>query len=305
MIKVVLLGTGLLGSAIGHRLLTVGCSLQVWNRDPARCEPLVSAGAQLLDDPAQAIEGACTVITVLRDGPITSEVVASLGGLKQCCVMPMGTMGISESVALETQVQDQGGVYLEAPVLGSRPEALAGRLLVMAGGDQAVFDQQCALLKHLALEPKRMGAVGTGAASKLALNQLIASLTHGYSLALRLIQASGLDVERFMEVLRPSALYAPTVDKKLKRMLTHDYSDPNFSTSLLRKDLNLFLREAGLAGLDAGGLEGLACLLMRAEGTDLDAGDYSALHELTAADPSFNLDTSGSVPSPDRQGHTP
>ena len=158
----------------------------------------------------------------------------------------------------------------------------------MAGGDQAVFDQQCALLKHLALVPKRMGAVGTGAASKLALNQLIASLTHGYSLALRLIQASGLDVERFMEVLRPSALYAPTVDKKLKRMLTHDYSDPNFSTSLLRKDLNLFLREAGLAGLDAGGLEGLACLLMRAEGTDLDAGDYSALHELTAADPSFN-----------------
>ena len=285
MVKVVLLGTGLLGSAIGHRLLTVGCSLRVWNRDPARCEPLVSAGAQLLDDPAQAIEGACTVITVLRDGPITSEVVASLGGLKQCCVMPMGTMGISESVALETQVQDQGGVYLEAPVLGSRPEALAGRLLVMAAGDQAVFDQQCALLKHLAEEPKRMGPVGTGAASKLALNQLIASLTHGYSLALRLVQASGLDVDSFMNVLRPSALYAPTVDKKLKRMLTHDYSDPNFSTSLLRKDLNLFLREANLAGVNADALEGLSALLMRAEGTDLDAGDYSALHELTAAEP--------------------
>ena len=50
-----------------------------------------------------------------------------------------------------------------------------------------------------------MGDVGTGAAAKLALNQLIASLTHGYSLALRLVQASGLEVERFMEVLRPSA----------------------------------------------------------------------------------------------------
>lgn len=84
-----------------------------------------------------------------------------------------------------------------------------------------------------------MDPVGTGAASKLALNQLIASLTHGYSLALRLVQASGLDVDSFMD--------APTVDKKLKRMLAHDYSDPNFSTSLLRKDLNLFLREANLA----------------------------------------------------------
>ena len=288
MTKVALLGTGLLGSAIGHRLLSVGCALAVWNRDPARCELLTSAGAERFDDPAQAIAGASTVITVLRDGPITAEVVASLGVLNRCCVMPMGTMGISESVALEAQVQAQGGVYLEAPVLGSRPEALAGTLLVMAGGDQGVFDQQYALLKHLALEPKRMGAVGTGAAAKLALNQLIASLTHGYSLALRLIQASGLDVDSFMDVLRPSALYAPTVDKKLKRMLTHDYSDPNFSTSLLRKDLNLFLREAGLAGVDAGGLQSLADLLMRAEGTDLDTGDYSALHELTAPEPTLS-----------------
>lgn len=284
MTKVALLGAGLLGSAIGHRLLSVGCALAVWNRDPARCEPLISAGAERFDDPAQAIAGASTVITVLRDGPITAEVVASLGGLNRCCVMPMGTMGISESVALEAQVQAQGGVYLEAPVLGSRPEALQGRLLVMAGGDEAVFARQLPLLRGLASEPRLMGAVGTGAAAKLALNQLIASLTHGYSLALRLVQASGLDVERFMEVLRPSALYAPTVDKKLTRMLEHHYADPNFSTSLLRKDLNLFLREASLAGVNAEALEGLAALLAQAEGTDLDGADYSALHELTAAE---------------------
>ena len=288
MVTVALLGTGLLGSAIASRLLAVGCSLRVWNRDPERCEPLISAGAQQFDDPAQAAAGATTVITVLRDGPVTASVVASVGDLDQCCVMPMGTMGISESVALDAQVRQQGGLYLEAPVLGSRPEALAGRLLVMAGGDQAVFDQQCSLLRFLAAEPKRMGAVGTGAASKLALNQLIASLTHGYSLALRLIQASGLEVDSFMDVLRPSALYAPTVDKKLKRMLSHDYSDPNFSTGLLRKDLSLFLREAGLAGVDAGALEGLVALLKRAEGTALDGVDYSALHELTATEPTVS-----------------
>ena len=84
-----------------------------------------------------------------------------------------------------------------------------------------------------------------------------------------------------MEVLRPSALYAPTVDKKLERMLSHQYGDPNFSTGLLRKDLLLFLREARLAGVNASALEGLASLLERADGTDLDRGDYCALHELT------------------------
>ena len=127
-----------------------------------------------------------------------------------------------------------------------------------------------------------MGPTGSAAASKLALNQLIASLTHGYSLALRLVQASGLEVERFMEVLRPSALYAPTVDKKLDRMLSNDFSNPNFSTALLRKDLQLFVREATRAGVNAEALAGLVELLTLAKGTPLDAGDYSALHALTA-----------------------
>ena len=282
MTTITLLGTGLLGAAIGQRLLEVGVTLNVWNRNPSRCAALVQAGARQLSQPGDGVETASVLITVLRDGPVTTEVAGSLGSLKGRCLMPMGTMGISESVALAEQVRLQGGTYLEAPVLGSRPEALKGRLLVMAGGEQDVFDAQLPLLRQLASEPRLMGAVGTGAASKLALNQLIASLTHGYSLALRLVQASGLDVDRFMDVLRPSALYAPTVDKKLERMMSHHYSDPNFSTSLLRKDLFLFLREARLAGVNASALDGLASLLDRAEGTELDCGDYSAMHELTA-----------------------
>ena len=126
-----------------------------------------------------------------------------------------------------------------------------------------------------------MGPTGSAAASKLALNQLIASLTHGYSLALRLVQASGLEIEQFMEVLRPSALYAPTVDKKLDRMLSNDFTNPNFSTALLCKDLQLFVRGATLAGVNSEALAGLVDLLTLAEGTALDAGDYSALHALT------------------------
>ena len=125
--------------------------------------------------------------------------------------------------------------------------------------------------------------MGSGAATKIALNQLIASLTHSFSLSLRLIQQAGVPVETFMEILRPSALYAPTFDKKLQRMLDGHYNDPNFSTALLRKDLMLFLQEASEQGLQADGLQGVAALLERANGTDLDALDYCALHELTGS----------------------
>jgi 3-hydroxyisobutyrate dehydrogenase len=153
----------------------------------------------------------------------------------------------------------------------------------MAGGDADVFEQQLSLLKHLSQQPKLVGPVGSGAATKIALNQLIASLTHSFSLSLRLIQHAGVPVETFMEILRPSALYAPTFDKKLERMLGGHYDDPNFSTALLRKDLELFLQETSEAGVQDLGLQGLAELLHKANGTQLDQQDYCALHELTQA----------------------
>ena len=211
--------------------------------------------------------------------------VRELGDLHGCCLMPMGTMGITEIRRLAQQVHNQNGTCLEAPVLGSKPQAANGTLLVMAGGTQELFDQQRALLDHLSQQPMLVGAIGSGAATKLALNQLIASLTHAFSLSLRLVQQAGVPVETFMAILRPSALYAPTYDKKLQRMLDGHYSDPNFSTALLRKDLRLFLEEATAAGLQVSGLGGLDDLLEQSSGGELDGLDYCSLHELTLQSP--------------------
>jgi 3-hydroxyisobutyrate dehydrogenase len=283
MASIALLGTGLLGTAIGQRLLQRGHQLRVWNRTATNTATLVDAGATSIDQLKGATSGCDTVISVLRDGPCSSSVIAELADLGGATLIGMGTMGISESRALELQVQQQGGSYLEAPVLGSKPEALKGTLLVMAGGGEETFQKQQPLLADLSNQPRLMGPVGSGMASKLALNQLIASLTHGFSVALRLIQAADVPVEQFMEVLRPSAVYAPTYDKKLERMLSGHYSSPNFSTALLRKDLALFLRESSTLGVNAGGLESLLVLLEEGSGSDLDGLDYCALHQLTAA----------------------
>ena len=281
MPSVALLGTGLLGESIGQRLLQRGVSLYVWNRTQGRCRDLIEAGAQALNSPSEAARCCDSLITVLRDGPITAAVLKDIGALDGSTLITMGTVGVTESQTLAQQAAQQGGRYLEAPVLGSKPQALNGSLLVMAGGEAQVFEAQQPLLSHLCQEPLLVGPVGSGAATKLALNQLIASLTHSFSLSLQLIQRAGVPVETFMAILRPSALYAPTFDKKLQRMLDHTYADPNFSTALLRKDLRLFLEEAATAGLQDQGLSGLLSLLEQAKGTDLDEQDYCALHELT------------------------
>jgi 3-hydroxyisobutyrate dehydrogenase len=244
---------------------------------------LVAAGAQLASSPAEAVAAGELVITVLSDGPITAEVLLNQAGtaLPGRLVLQVATIAPAESRDLAIALQQRSARYLETPVLGSRPEALAGCLQVMVGGELADLERARPVLMALGGEPRHLGPVGAALHTKLALNQLIASLTHSFSLALHVVQQAGVEVETFMAILRESALYAPTFDKKLAKELADDYSNPNFPTAHLRKDLQLFLTAAAALQLETQGLRGLAELLERATAAGLDELDYSSLHRLT------------------------
>ncbi|MFO0766372.1 MAG: NAD-binding protein [Nitrospiraceae bacterium] len=82
-----------------------------------------------------------------------------------------------------------------------------------------------------------------------------------------------------MALLRKSALFAPTFDKKLPRLTTREYQRPNFSTRHLLKDVDLMLETSQRAGLSTLGLQGVRSLLERALEMGFSDGDYSALYE--------------------------
>ena len=149
------------------------------------------------------------------------------------------------------------------------------------------FDQWNAVLSALG-KPFLVGDVGKAATLKLALNQLIVSLTGAFSTSLAFVQEEGLDVDMFMSVLRESALYAPTFDKKLKRMVSHDYSNPNFPTKHLLKDTRLFLEAAKTEGLTVSALQGMETILEAALDLGLGDEDYSALFEVIQSSVSNN-----------------
>ena len=108
------------------------------------------------------------------------------------------------------------GITLEAPVLGSIPEATTGKLIVMIGGTREQFDHWRSLLSKLGSNVLHVGPVGHAAVLKLAMNQLIASLTTAFATRLAFIQLHDLRVEQFMDVVRGSALYAPTFGQKTR-----------------------------------------------------------------------------------------
>jgi 3-hydroxyisobutyrate dehydrogenase len=281
--KISVLGTGLMGAPLAMRLLGGDYSVFVWNRTPEKAEPLVAGGAELCTTPADAIAASECVILMLSDVRAIVDVLFSdeaREAIRGKTVIQMGTIEPRESRAIGEEVGRLEGVYLEAPVLGSTPEAKKGELLLMVGADKDVYTEWLPVLRNFGKDPLLVGPVGQGAAMKLGMNQLIASLTSGFALSLGLVRHEGVPVELFMDVLRNSALYAPTFDKKLDRMMRRDFSSPNFPLKHLDKDVKLFLKAAAEHPLGLSGLKGVEQLLERAILEGMADEDYSAIYDV-------------------------
>jgi len=288
--KTAVLGLGLMGSEIALRLRRQGVEVICWNRGAERAAAARERGLEVTESAAAAIASADLVILVLSDAAAITETLfddrESAASLAGRILIQMGTIAPGESRDIHAQAAALGSRYLEAPVLGSLPEVREGRLIVMAGGDPALFEHCLPVLAVLGREPRLIGPVGQGAALKLAMNQLIAGLTATFSLSLGLVRSEGIGVEQFMTLLRGSALYAKTFDKKLDNYLRHDYGAANFPLKHLLKDVRLFRRAAEQIGLDTALITTVEAACTRAEAKGFGDQDYSALYEAMTDRPS-------------------
>jgi len=269
-----------MGQALAKHLLDEGQQLTVFNRSPEKTVELHNLGATVVLTAQDAVNNSDFCILMLSDAEAINTVVDSIDPdtFKDKIFIQMGTISPDESRAIARRITDCQGSYLECPVLGSLPEATSGTLILMAGGSSDDFQAALPLLKIIGKNPQHIGDIGQGATVKLAMNQLIAGLTTSFSLSLALVEKEGIEVEQFMKIVRDSALYAPTFDKKLERMLQRDYSNPNFPTKHLAKDTRLFLSVAKQLGLETCALEGIKQLLEKTLAKGLADTDYSAIY---------------------------
>lgn len=280
--KIAVLGLGLMGGAVALRLKEKDLDVVGWNRGPEKARDLAARGLTTVASAREAIEQAQFVVLMLSDTAAIMETLFTAGtngGIRDRVILQMGTIAPTQSRDLAQRVEAGGGEYLEVPVLGSLPEARDGRLILMAGGEPALFERCLPMLGALGQDPRLIGDVGQGAALKLAMNQLIAGLTSCFSLSLGLVRAEGIDVAQFMELLRGSALYAPTFDKKLDKYLSHDYGTANFPLKHLLKDVRLFRDVGESAGMDTALITAVEAACVRAGDRGYAEQDYSALYE--------------------------
>lgn len=275
-----LIGIGLMGQALGEHILTENHTLTVFNRSPEKVIKLQQQGALIASSAQDAVQSSDFCLLMLSDADAINAILDSIepDTFTHKMIIQMGTISPDESRSIAKRITNYSGRYLECPVLGSLPEARSGTLILIAGGSDDDYQTALPLLTIIGKEPQHIGITGKGSTVKLAMNQLIAGLTSSFALSLALIEKEDIDTEQFMKIVRDSALYASTFDKKLERMLKRDFSNPNFPTKHLAKDTKLFLSVAQQLGLETCALKGIDKLLDKTLEQGLANTDYSAIY---------------------------
>ena len=237
--RVAVLGTGIMGGPMASNLGAAGHDVTAWNRTREKAEGL---GVSVADTPAQAVEGAEVVLTMLADGPTVDAVMPELD--PDVLWIQSSTVGVSDTERFAARHPR----FLDAPVLGSRPAAEAGELLVLAAGQDRpewVLDAVSNRVMWLADEP------GAGTKLKLTINLWILNLVENLGETMALAEALGLDQRSFLDAIKGRPMDSPYAQMKGEKIVTGDFS-PAFALKLAAKDVGLAVEMAGGAGVDLG-----------------------------------------------------
>ncbi len=230
-----------MGQPMALNLARAGTPLVVWNRTPARCDPLRAAGARVAADAGEVFERAGVVILMLADEPAidavlgrgTPEFAARVAG---CTVVHMGTTSPEYSAGLGATVRAAGGSYVEAPVSGSRVPAERGELVAMLAGDGPALEVVRPLLAPMCRETFDCGAVPGALLMKFSVNLFLITLVTGLTEAFHFADRHGLDQRLLVDVLDAGPMASPVFRMKAPKLLARDFAVQAAAADVLKNN---------------------------------------------------------------------
>ena len=244
------IGLGIMGSRMAANFLAKGHELVVHNRTRARAEALLAAGATWAESPRAlaATPGLELICTCVADPPAMEETAFGAQGF--VAALAPGTRVVDFSTQfpalirrLAAAVAERGGALLEAPMTGSKNAAQAGTLLLMCGGERALFDALQPVLAAVSNKAIYVGAIGQATQVKLIGNVMIAHMLEALSEGAALAARSDIPLAKVLEVVQSSGYASPYWDFKGKALIERDFTT-HFSIDLMHKDLSLALATA-------------------------------------------------------------
>jgi 3-hydroxyisobutyrate dehydrogenase-like beta-hydroxyacid dehydrogenase len=280
-----IIGAGLMGKAVGQRLIEHGYTVVVWNRNRPEAEPLLHHGAIWSDNPLRDCQrmivclfNSQIALQVLGDfsDALRSNQVAPNQIVPDQIIIDMTTGTPADAEKLAKQFRDRQVHYLDAPVSGSSEQTLKGQAMIMVGGEHAAYAACADLWSVLARSIHFTGINGSASRMKLVTNLVLglnrAALAEGLAFA----KTIGVDPEAALHVMQDSAAASRVMDVKGRKMIERDFSvQARLSQHL--KDVRLILELAMQESLELPLSQTHQRLLEKAESSGCGDLDNSAI----------------------------
>ncbi|WP_404713847.1 NAD(P)-dependent oxidoreductase [Sphingomonas sp. MMS24-J13] len=242
MIKVAVIGVGVMGSAIAGRLIDTGASVSVYDATPGKTDALAAKGAVAAGSAKEAAAAADYVITSLNSAAIVEKAVFGPDGVAAAAgpdklLVDMSSIDAAKTAEMAARLATETGMgWVDAPLSGGAPAAANGTLTLMLGGAKGDVARAQPLLSLLSTNFNHMGASGAGQTVKLINQILCANTFMAVAEAVRFAEAHGVDAS-----LVPGALAGGRADSRIMqeymaKMARRDFSPTGRIDNML-KDL--------------------------------------------------------------------
>lgn len=244
------LGIGLMGSRMATRLIQAGFQVAVWNRTVSACDELIDIGAQPLE--LSDIGEYPVILICLADDKAVQAVFEQIQpNLKaKQVIVDFSSLSVAATKTLAQAATTHDVTWIDSPVSGGTAGAEQGTLVIFAGGDAQTITELTAIYNVLSQRVTRMGDTGTGQATKICNQLIVAANSALIAEAVALADRAGVDTTLLAPALAGGFADSKPFQILTPRMATHTFEPIQWKVQTLSKDLNNAVTLANNVNLD-------------------------------------------------------
>ena len=276
-----IVGLGRMGSTMAARLREQACDVLGWDQNAETNKKLAAAGLRIAANAEEVAATADIVISSITEDSGARRIFSGPDGFLQADVsgklfVEMSTLQPMTGRELAPLVEAKGAWFIEAPVLGTIPQARAGTLFAMVGGHAEDLSRARPVLEKLTRRIVHMGPAGAGYAMKLAANVGLGAYVQAIAESLALGLRQGLALDAMIDALQESATASPWLKAKAG-VLRGDDAEMTLDIRTLRKDIMSAVATGALAGVPMPLASGALAALSAAVDSDYATRDIAEL----------------------------
>lgn len=239
--KIGFIGLGIMGESMSANIVKKhNETVYVFDFVKEKVEQLAKEGAVACQNSVELAKNADIIITMVpkseHSKSVYQEIVNVLDASKIC--IDMSTIDPSVSVEIAKIVKATGAQFADAPVVKSKPAAIAGKLGIYVGCEKDMFEKIKPILEYMGENVIRMGENGKGLVMKICHNTLVAEIQNGVNETILLAGKNGIDVDTFATAISYGGGQNFYLDSKAAPIRDENYTTA-FSVENMAKDLGI------------------------------------------------------------------